>query len=349
MNLLNLLGQVASVLDPEQPQQQVLYDNNGNPFPPGASPDEIVVTDIKPRTSEERYNGQPDAPPNLGNAKVLEEALLANEDTDRVSRQYRKGMFGVKGTLRDVLGLLGDSFLLQGGGDRIYAPQRAREQMGDYATGYTQGPEAADAAVERLTAGGYGAAGLKLREELQNEQLKRAQQQSLDAGRQSLAADRNWGNYKDARNAVSRLFASPAAQANPQAAYAQAELIARKAGVTLEDLGVTPDMTPEERAIYAAGDMTVNQQELLPRKDRQLDISEYNAETSRINATRQRAQHAQTELEYFKEVSQIPEAKRTADEKAWVKKYTSTGRSGGSSRAVPASRDTKGWSVTPRK
>lgn len=42
----------------------------------------------------------------------------------------RKGLFGLKGTARDVLGVVGDAFLMQAGRAPIYAPQRERERLG---------------------------------------------------------------------------------------------------------------------------------------------------------------------------------------------------------------------------
>src|SRR3546814_8133018 len=42
-----------------------------------------------------------------------------------------KGMFGLKGTLRDVVGMLGDAFLVQSGNKAVYATQRQQEKAGD--------------------------------------------------------------------------------------------------------------------------------------------------------------------------------------------------------------------------
>lgn len=42
-----------------------------------------------------------------------------------------KGRFGVKGTLRDILGTLGDAFLVQSGNKPMYAPRRQEEMKAD--------------------------------------------------------------------------------------------------------------------------------------------------------------------------------------------------------------------------
>lgn len=55
----------------------------------------------------------------------------------------RKGMFGVKGTLRDVLGALGDSFLIGSGKQAIYRPGREQEKLASALYGYSEDPRAA--------------------------------------------------------------------------------------------------------------------------------------------------------------------------------------------------------------
>jgi len=55
----------------------------------------------------------------------------------------RKGVFGVKGTLRDILGLVGDSFLVGSGKKAIYQPIREQEKLGSAIYGYNDDPVAA--------------------------------------------------------------------------------------------------------------------------------------------------------------------------------------------------------------
>src|SRR3546814_16644449 len=50
-------------------------------------------------------------------------------------------MFGLKGTLRDVVGMLGDAFLVQSGNKAVYAPQRQQEKAGDALLGMGPGQE----------------------------------------------------------------------------------------------------------------------------------------------------------------------------------------------------------------
>jgi hypothetical protein len=53
----------------------------------------------------------------------------------------RSGMFGVRGGLRDLLGVLGDAFLVQGGADPRYQPRRQMEREADALQNYYGGSE----------------------------------------------------------------------------------------------------------------------------------------------------------------------------------------------------------------
>lgn len=63
-----------------------------------------------------------------------------------------KGMFGIKGTARDILGTLGDAFLVQAGRDPIYGPRREQEKIMDAMAGYDPMDEQSSmAAISRLS------------------------------------------------------------------------------------------------------------------------------------------------------------------------------------------------------
>lgn len=59
----------------------------------------------------------------------------------------RKGRFGIGGTLRDVLGTLGDAFLVQSGNKPLYHPRRMQEREADAMVGFSRNPLKA---IERL-------------------------------------------------------------------------------------------------------------------------------------------------------------------------------------------------------
>lgn len=303
----------------------------------------IVVKGSPPVEDRVNVDG-PDAP-FMGNRNVLDEAAYSASQAPE-----RKGRFGVRGTLRDILGTVGDAFLVQAGKDPLYYNRRQQERQGDAMAGFTQGGESAQAAMERLAAGGFGKEAQTLYDSVQSSQLKDAQLKSLQLDRQDKQNDRRQGNILDLSNRAARILASAKTPEQQQYAMGLIGKLAAANGLTMDDIGLSADITPEQRGIYSAGDMTVNQQELLPRRDRQLDISQNRAESQRISATKPRAAstRSQTELEYFKEIGNIPENQRTPSQQAFYKKYTEGTRSAKPSRGVPPAInnvDTSGWRV----
>lgn len=142
------------------------------------------------------------------------------------------------------------------------------------------------------------------------------------------------------------------------AALRQIAQLAERVGLTPDELGVSENMTEDERYIYGRGDMTVNQQEALPRTDRRLDqtdrriditesqgaqriaIARKNADTAYQRMLRSGRSgsrpRADTELEYFRALENVPASQRSAEENAWVKDYLGDaaprGPSGGGTR-----------------
>lgn len=114
----------------------------------GANPDlrpegaDGVIEVVGRKPTGQGGDFEPPAPRAIGNRSYLEEALQASENAPQ-----RKGMFGIKGTLRDIVGTLGDAFLVQSGANPLYRPQRQREMESDALVGFTSDPKAA---MERL-------------------------------------------------------------------------------------------------------------------------------------------------------------------------------------------------------
>lgn len=245
--------------------------------------EEVTVTSRQPKAPAME---QDPAPPPMVNRSYLEEAQAAREGAPK-----RKGMFGTKGTLRDILGVVSDAFLVQSGNKAQYQPRRDAEREADAFSGFTANPMAA---MERLAAtpGGQEAA-LKLFDTVESNKLRQSQIESMGDDRKSQIDERNYKRTQDFGNYAARVLQ----RANtPEKQAAAMELIGTRAqalGIRLEDLGIAQQMTPEQREVLASGDMTVNQQQQLPRRDRQLDISEgqlgvarQNAQSNRIRANR---------------------------------------------------------------
>lgn len=287
--------------------------------PPVAQDEQILVTGNRPSVRG------PEAPV-MGNTNYQEEAQSA-----LAAAPPRKGLFGAKGTLRDVLGLVGDAFLVQSGAKPIYMPQREQERMGDAMSGFTADPVAA---MERMAYEGFGEQAAKLQNNQATQELRKNQQDSLTAARQSMVDERDFKRREAGINRVARWVRGGVPYATLAKGAAQYGISEDK----LAEMGVTPDMTDEQRRQFAAGDTTVYQQEQLPLAERRVAASESQAQSSAIRANNPpppRPQRAQTELEYFKEIGNIPEGRRTAAQKAFYKKYTEGTRGTGARRAPP--------------
>lgn len=261
-------GQVSPTAPPEVPGIPIdVFANQQAPAPTAA----ITPNDLVPR--------------DVGNADFAIEAAKANRTTqERLKNEglQHKGMFGLKGTLRDVLGLVGDSLLVGSGRDSVYDKVRQREREGDAMAGFTADP---DAAAERMSGINPGAAS-KMQDLAIQQQLKRAQLQSLEQYRQSQIETRDFERTSKAANVVARIFASPVARTRPDLAMRQAREVAARAGVPLETIGVREDMSPEEMEMYSNRDMSVNQTMQLPYTERRTAAAETNAAANMTRASR---------------------------------------------------------------
>lgn len=120
----------------------------------------------------------------LGNASMVADAAEANKNSQAAGGH--RGLFGTKGTLRDILGTLGDGFLVNSGNKAVYAPMREREKAGDALTGFQQNPEAA---ATRLAQGGQPELALKVMQEANATAIKQAAaQQAAQVARQKQLA-----------------------------------------------------------------------------------------------------------------------------------------------------------------
>ena len=81
------------------------------------------------------------------------------------------GMFGMKGTIRDIIGTLGDALLVGGGGQAVYAPQKREEKLGMAMQGFNEDPEAA---IARMQAQGFGKEAAEAREALERKKFEEA-------------------------------------------------------------------------------------------------------------------------------------------------------------------------------
>ena len=267
----------------------------------------------------------------LGNTLAIEATGQAIQRGQEVSD--RRGMFGMKGTLRDVLGVLGDAFLMQSGNAPIYAPTRRKEQISDAMAGYTDKPLEA---IERVAYYDPQMAA-ELKKEYETNLLRQAQQQSLQDTRDSQIEDRNYSRLKDGRAIVQRILAQPGAfgtdgQLSP-AAQRLIATAAQNAGTTVEGL-IGADMTPEALRLFGEADMTVNQQRNLPIAQQRADASTSQARSSAVRAARPPAGSRPpqiTEAQMLDNFMKIPPNQRTPEQQNFIDKKTKPATRGGRS------------------
>ena len=292
---------------------------------------QMLEGNVDPRTIEVAANGprmsrgDPTAeeePLQLGNAALLLEAQAAGENAP----QRKRGYFGTKGTLRNILGTLSDAFLVQGGADPQYAPLRERERLSDAMTGYTQNPQAA---AERMAYQGFGDQSTKVWNESQTQQVN---QGTLEARREEIkrkGAEDGDKRFLD----FSRAFSQYAGSATPET-YDRIRPILeslKKRGELGDEYIVPETYEPSLMRSYQYGGMPAQQQVRSVDKDEDQAFEKVKeaGRNKRDNPPAARQPRSQTELEYFQQIGRKPAGQRTEAEQAFYKKYTEGTRGGG--------------------
>lgn len=283
----------------------------------GVDPGVIEVT-APPK--EQFDQTQQELKPSYRNSDILEELRMIQDQNEKASG--RRGMFGIKGTLRDVLGFVGDTLSVADGGEMNYVPRRERERASDAMAGFTDNPLAA---IERL-ANINPELAQEAYKQYQTSENQRLTRESLQTNRQSLMDDRRYKTISDMSDYAARMLeAAGDDAAGQERALAAIANRAKVFGISLEDLGLGPNMQPEDFRTYAGGDMTVNQQRNLPLRERTVATGEKNATTNRIRANRPTnpppRPRADTAIETYERYSKIPERQRTPEQKAWMRMY----------------------------
>lgn len=110
----------------------------------------------------------------------------------QVTSQYpqHSGLFGVHGTLRNVLGTLGDAFLISAGHQPIYSQKINEEHMADAMAGFASDPRAAAGRVAAVAAPNAPQTALSINQDYQTQELRKAQQEQNNWYRQSTVQQR---------------------------------------------------------------------------------------------------------------------------------------------------------------
>ena len=341
--LRTLLGQGVGVPAAEQIREGIVVPGKRLPTeqvpgPPVVSPDDTQ------RMLLERYKGNLD---NSDFIRARQEAVRAGEKASD-----RRGMFGVKGTLRDILGVLGDAFLIQSGNAPIYGPTRRRELISDAMAGGELNPAAARARV------GYYSPEMEqqMLEAYENQQLREAQQESLAEARESQIQARELAGFHQTRESIARLLNNPNAYGPDGNLTPEAEAIATRlaegANRSLEDFDVTPGMSRTRGSLLASTGATVNQQNMLPIAQRNVAAREVSAQAADRNSRRPRsgrAPRAKTDGERFDEFRAIPEGERTRDQQDFIDDYVGRNKGSGGRRRPSSPNATGGLQIRLRR
>jgi hypothetical protein len=164
-----------------------------------------------------------------------------------------------------------------------YRDQRRQENLSDAMAGFTADPIAA---AERMAY--YDSEeGQAMLRSAQEQQLRQAQQESLNASREDQARARQATQLDRARENVARLLATPGAFVDgviSPDALAVAEAIARANNTTLDALGITPDLQEDKGRLISGTDLSVYQGRSLGQRQQGLGIQQQNANTNEFRA-----------------------------------------------------------------
>lgn len=263
-----------------------------------------------------------------------------------------KGMFGLKGTMRDILGTLGDAMLIGGGGKAMYTPQKQQERMGDAMVGFGSGDEVTDLAVLRRVAQQDPVMAQKLLDQMNQRKYQQAQAQNAqEKTKQDAQTD-----AQKAYDTGSKIYGSALRGMGPgKYNKPMLDAIAKQYGLPADLFNAPEQFDGNWAEPYIRQGTPVNQQENTAIREeqgnRRLNLTEQQGnarigETGRHNRVNEkiaqqrankpaagREPRSRTDQETFIEIGRKVEAGKPLAqyEKDFYKKYTQgTGKKGGS-------------------
>lgn len=181
--------------------------------------------------------------------------MPVEEDYDPVEGMRQpQGWFGMKGRTRDVVGTIGDAFLMQAGRDPVYAPQRMRERQAEAMLGFADNPMEAVQRLARVDPDSaqklYDVITDNQRQMIDTQSQVRNRQDEFDARTDEIAgallASANKTTYPAVVEQINKLYASRGTPMRVQLPPAYDE-------AAMADLG-NAFITPKDRA-KLEGDM----------------------------------------------------------------------------------------------
>lgn len=240
-------------------------------------------------------------PPGLNGLQLGTPTDLSQDNLDVLrglgNLPERKGMFGVKGTLRDILGTVSDALLEGSGRKAIYRPAREQERIADAMVGFNStNPAEVRAAISRV-AYQNPQLGYQLQQQHLNDILKQQQIDALTENKKALASltaqktrdvelKDTFRQYTAASGALAQNPNNPKLQAIHQALT---QKLSGLMDISPEDLA---NATPEELAGLGYSGMTSSGQarDALAREKMSLQNEQFNkAEAGRMARFQPRA------------------------------------------------------------
>lgn len=292
--------------------------------------------------------------PMMANQQATPEEEIVAKGLDPIEH---KGLFGVKGTLRDVLGLLGDSYLMVNGRNPYYAPIRREELLGSEMAGRYQNNEEENfinnpqLVAQRLAESGFGKEASGVYQDFTKNEADKAEQLNAQAqlARQNARDDQlaKQGDVLAQKNFIEGVLSKTYSGISDEATLKRFNQWALP---KLEALGLAGYELPQNLNDAKRFGIQPYQQERLRDFDQGLGIQQQNADTNQATSR----PRSDTPVELFERYSSIPADKRTPEQQAFITKYTSTGKrsgrrtggGGGSEGLPPRPGEYKGQTAT---
>lgn len=274
--MLDMLPLQSSNADLQQAPNGVQMDS-----PPAGAPQDTTPPGLN-------YN-------NSGAVNAVQQALSGAPPRGGMANP---GVYGLlpahlqHGTLRNVLGALGDAFLVGSNRQAQYEPRMQRQELGNAMAGLDMNdPQSVSAAIQRIA--GTGATGApemadRIMQQSENAALRKAVMEQTGQYRQAQTDSRHDSALARMTPYIGGMVAGAKDQASYAAAYQRAEAIAQRIGPDYHasDFGLVDpqDWTPGSTA--TAG-MTANNVQTSGDRGAQRDVSVAN--NIRTNASRERS------------------------------------------------------------
>lgn len=177
-------------------------------------------------------------------------ALLDNSsDIEALNKQQASSpsIQRPKSTLRDVIGLLGDAFVMNEGGKAIYAPSIDSRRISEAGAGFTNNPAGAAERLMGLGIDGTPELGNTIYNNAQTATLKRDIADNTAAYREAGLAQKTAGNVTKLMPYVGPLLSGAKDKDDYALRWQRVQQMAAKQGLRIEDLGVPDpeDWSPE--------------------------------------------------------------------------------------------------------